>query len=343
MKAFKGANPRLRAPSKALLLSYGGLGDGVLMAPLARGLAARLGSGLLIPETVALGFVEILYPEAAWSSGRAPRTWRRLYDKPPSVISAFVAEMSIDLVVSLRRDRFAYPAQFARARGTLRSAGVRLVDICDGLTVSDQERHTVSALHARLARRLGLPRSSAGPGPAPDGPVGVFPSCSVEHKQPGLPIWAAIGRGLAARRLAATVVSGVGEGDVSFAHAVANRLEQAGVTVAMKSCPISALPAMVASCRAIAAPDSFPVHLADTLGVPSFAVYLSTDPRMYGSGLAASWSATSSYYLRCPRRTVVGNCDAWERPCPDRPCAGEVDPEAVAASFSAFLEDVDAA
>ncbi len=310
------------APESVLVLRFSAAGDLVLTSPALEALKRAWPKTRLVVATKRV-FAELIRHDphvdevVALEPGEGVvRFARRLSQRQPEVVLDLHAKARSAALRALVAHRRGVVWQ---KRGTLESAAVRLgwKTYRAGALIAERYQRAVDALVGELVPR-GQLRYVVGPaeqaeadrvlseaGVALDRPIlGIAPGANWETKR-----WPADRYGGLAQRALERGVQVVLTGSVAEAE-VAKRVQSLAPAAhdLIGKIPLSSLGGVITRCTAVVANDSAPMHIARGLGVPTLAIFGSTDPGQFDfSGHALLFAgvdcAPCHFYgrRRCPR------------------------------------------
>jgi hypothetical protein len=337
--------PTVVSDATTLLLSYSGIGDGILCAPVLMELL-RLGvRPLAFIANPGIDLLKRLRLRALNDVLEVSSSIRRMVGVPPDELVGELRRNHVECVINLRRDRVQHGDCYAAVASHLTRAGIRLSDVGEYLTPAQQATMHVRDLMSTYLTAIGLPIAQAGHGwlrgachspfeePGQRASVGYFLGASQDFKRVPTGIWAYVISDVAAHTgYDSYLLFGVSSRELVEGRMLAQRLTVAGVPGIhiVDRVELPSLARLISGLRLVVSSDTFVVHLADALGVPVVGIYCSTDPAVYGPYFDRAAFVESSYYARCPLRNQMGNCNAWSVGCVSTPCKSVIDPGEVA-------------
>lgn len=327
---------------RVLVTAYGGIGDAILWAVPILALARNFPGQVIVPATPMLEALQRL--EIPGTSGLVATKLRRLVGLDGGAIDQIVRRWRIGAVLDLRRDRVSRPKAFQHMTRLLAERGIAHFDACHGVAPEVQSSIHVVDLHRQLFERLGLTPAGPDPGwlmlpsaPAAKPAIGLFLGSGAPHKRLPLAFW----------RAAATTLAAIAPVNIFAGCSPEERRDATELSTTLATShvrhdlappmPLDELIRSLAGLRGLVSGDTFAVHAAEAIGLRVFGVYVATDPRVYGPFVASNRYALSPGYASCDKLSSIGNCHAWELPCPQRACVDALDQHQVVDDIRTFF------
>ncbi len=344
---------QLEGPSAALIVNFAGLGNGIMTLPILKALDQ---------EARAIRYFHIDNPIfhvpefMSWASlrrfeGTVPTIWRRFEVTDWRTILDFIENERIDTIISLRNEGYDFDTSYFEFKQLARNLAfwdlpgldsctplgstkisIQITDLfrSHGFQLTTYERHW-------LRNCLGIEPSPV----ATDGDIAFFPAAATKVKRWPTEAWIRLGE-LILRRTNNNirVYSGVGKEEKASAISMVNSLRESigsDRCTLLQDLSIPELARSASDVSFIISNDSFAVHMAEALAIPSLGLYFSTDAGIWGASDNKSVSIQSSFGLQCPEFKVnSGNCRFYYGNCP-APCKNEVTPMRVFYTLQAMI------
>lgn len=315
----------------ALLFMNGGLGNGVILAPVLADLEAAFPQlTYYAPYNAMLGDPWLTSAlDFTGPRGELPELWRRFR---PADYEAMIGFGGATFVINLRKEAAEQDGDYFRFCDRAAAAGIECWDLHE--LESGQLGLPIGMQAAEVLRRHGVPERSrrrawALPRCQPrTGVVGLCVGASVPVKRWPAQHWSVVAGELLRRGLQVEAAAGLDEQERALARELAAE-HPGGVRLRLPESPaqwidwVTGLPALISN-------DTLAVHLAAALGRPVVALYLTTDGRIWAP-LAEPGTLSvmqSQAALDCPSMKVDGTCHQFYGECRTA-CGAGITPEAV--------------
>lgn len=320
-----------------LCAAYSGLGDAILLGPVLIELCTRYPGRVLYPGNAMLDAFRRLGVGGLAEIVPVDQRFRCPYRTPSHVWEAFVLRHRIAAIVNFRRDLLADPEGYRAGIGPIRASGIHVTDICSSTGPEWHSGEGAGQLARRYLAQLGIPVTVPAIGwlraaipalraaaPARNAAL-LYLGSGQPHKRLPVEAWVRIASAMTAGGAEVTLLPGVDAAERDDAQRLSTLLRVRGVaTACLPPTEVAEGPALLVRYGVVVACDTYMVHLAGAMGVPAVGIYFSTDSTIYGPH-DGGFGVESPGYAKCPRRTRLGNCDAWEHGCDARPCLSELD------------------
>lgn len=327
--------------AEIFVLTYSGLGDTVIFAPIIISLSRLIGRRVWCVDTQMLR--SLLLRSQAMRDSATPID--RRFNRPSSYtlddVGRLRHEFNVGVVVNFRRDFLDDDNRYQQQKRMMEAHGIVVIDFCDVASPTEQATVHVAALSDKLLAAYELAGAPAAHWLAgaetesPRGPqavVAAYFGSSVEHKRLPSSFWVNVVEGLAREANVGRVIlipghsAQEGEEGGRILRALApgaTRFEY------VDAANIDDILTLLPTVDLLISPDTFMVHLADAVRVPVVAVHCSTDPAVYGPRGKRTRSVLGTFYHSCPGKNLKGNCTAWDTGCSHMRCRGSVPVEEV--------------
>jgi hypothetical protein len=316
----------------ALLFLNGGLGNGIILAPVLRCIERALPGLVYFSPPNDMLQSDWLRNALALTGPKAilPPLWRRFLPADQAEIVSFAKSAGVTLVLNFRKEAASQDGHYFAFRQLAADHGIECWDLHElegeelRLPIARQaarvlERHGIAAVIANLAwlNAAYQPRG---------GVIGISVGASVAVKRWPAERWSPVIGMLRDRGYAVEVAAGPDEAERAIAcRLAAEHGVQPGVRLLSAT---TELRDWIASLDALISNDTLAVHLAAALGCPVVALYLATDGRIWSPVAAPGGfiAAQSQIGLDCELMKVDGTCHRFYAGCP-APCADGVQPD----------------
>lgn len=316
------------------VLAYNGIGDTIILGPLLRALDKILPAKVLFPDNPMLATFKTLGVRTL--ARPLDPCYRKINgdDTHTTRLDALLKKINIGAIFHLRRDYVENKEQIVSAHSRLRENGIAVWDMC-----VDQSEH--NKIHSyELARRCLADANIVAPVTPGNwlaraamnidtkqerSGVLIYTGSGQVHKRWPPKLWAKLISELYAAKHSISILPGFDADERRDSIELKNELDNLDIRPQiLPPSSIANVSKYIMRHRHVISTDTYVVHLSCSLGVPVLGIYLATDPVIYGP-LGRGASIVSPFFYECPRRTRIGNCDAWELGCAERTCLHELD------------------
>jgi len=316
---------------RALVVHYGGLGNGIQFVPVLKSLEENRikyyhtdNPFFTITELVkAANFQNLL--------GIVPALWRRFEIRDWQAINEFLREHEVETIINFRLPEDITEGAYLG----FKKAYPSVVEYWDFFGIGPGPKKDIVTMAQELLAYNGVPVKTEGrqwleqPEVKRENLVGLFVGASQTVKRWSKENWVHLGRQI----LASTDCKlAIFEGDNSDADkvvsAIATIADRNGRVVLVPTRPFAELIEYFSRLRLLVSNDTMAIHLATALNTPTVGLYFSTDSKVFGGSSEFFLPIQSQFGLECRFMKNSGSCMFYYGGCP-APCKDEVTSEKV--------------
>lgn len=319
---------------KIFVNCYSGLGDAIVQGPFLLSLAKKFSDIIYYIKNPIIDLYKELGIEPFFKVRVIDPKFRRFVDYNPKFILDFLTERGIYKIINLRRDLSRYQSRYSNIISFLEQNGIQIYDLSKSVSKDLQKSAHFYDLSRSFFLDMGisapkffgwLRKEIKNPNWQTKGSnnIGFFLGASEQTKRLSENFWCSLISNLNSelKLFNPLLIFGSSSKEVRLGKNIAKRLHEKGINFdVIENATLFELSEYVANLHLLISTDSFLIHLAESLGVSVFGIYVSTNAQIYGPQHQNSDKIQSSYYLRCKKHNEFGNCDGWDNGCAHATC-----------------------
>jgi ADP-heptose:LPS heptosyltransferase len=341
-------------PCGLFIVNFNGIGNGICVVPLLQRIEASWPTvvyyhtdNLVLRTPAFLGWAGLRN-----FRGTTPSAWRRFDRRDWDDIISFLQSNDLNVVINLRNEGPSRDIGYFAFKKSLAGTRIQFWELNHSAVSGRSPPRLLLLEQATLLAELGVNLTgfdgkwlrSAPPlnrVRVQRGTVGLFTGASQDVKRWPAERWGRLVGRLQAAGCAVVVYAGTSQDEIRLAR---NVVHEAGGTCGhltlAQTGSLERLTVDLAQRELVVSNDSFPIHMAAALDIPTVGIYLATDPNIWGAH-SREFSPVASGYIACCGRfkADAGNCSAYYGGCP-APCKDEVTPERVFSAIECRLSQL---